>query len=380
MNSSCSLGSFRNQNESSCAWHFPAQTVKIEELVPTPAENFTDFVPSPTLSSICLPDAHNELIAIPPSCFNAAVTNESFSDSPTGESSSEESMALQCHQGLRNSTVIHDKQNKCITYVFDFAQQPFIGRTDAIWELNQQHQQDRHSIKEDDVEMIAIDEIFKETGPVKYERTEPNEHHMNCILSIFNSDMELEKEKQKLYFTKSTPHKSPYYTRADSVDRSHLGSRSNSASRLWLRLAGEKEVILENDALGAVVGNTRQCKRLCQSEVSTVRWWSFGSRVWGSREDGGVYINGVLHDFMEGNDVKTNKSELKDVADKNKPSRFCHICLRKAERVTVVACGNIFSGQCRKVVCRRCFKEQGWDWDTAITKGSGWVCPHCRNM
>lgn len=39
------------------------------------------------------------------------------------------------------------------------------------------------------------------------------------------------------------------------------------------------------------------------------------------------------------------------------PSRFCHICSRTAKKVGLVACANLVTGACRKVVCEKCFAE-----------------------
>lgn len=60
------------------------------------------------------------------------------------------------------------------------------------------------------------------------------------------------------------------------------------------------------------------------------------------------------------------------------PSKFCHICLRRAGRVTLLACGNAFEGSCRKVVCKKCFETFGWDWKAACEPSSMWTCTHCR--
>lgn len=60
------------------------------------------------------------------------------------------------------------------------------------------------------------------------------------------------------------------------------------------------------------------------------------------------------------------------------PSRFCHICLRRAGRVTLLACGNALEGSCRKVVCEKCFETFGWDWKAACEPSSKWTCTHCR--
>lgn len=62
------------------------------------------------------------------------------------------------------------------------------------------------------------------------------------------------------------------------------------------------------------------------------------------------------------------------------PSRFCHICSRTAKKVALLACGNLASGACRKVVCEKCFAEYGWDWNraAALAARGAWQCTHCR--
>lgn len=62
------------------------------------------------------------------------------------------------------------------------------------------------------------------------------------------------------------------------------------------------------------------------------------------------------------------------------PSRFCHICLRRHERVSLLACSNSRLGTCRKVVCEKCFENFNWDWTYATNPLVNWTCTHCRNM
>ncbi len=62
------------------------------------------------------------------------------------------------------------------------------------------------------------------------------------------------------------------------------------------------------------------------------------------------------------------------------PSRFCHICSRTAKKVELLACANLASGACRKVVCEKCFAEYKWDWKTAEKNRSSWQCTHCRRV
>jgi len=58
------------------------------------------------------------------------------------------------------------------------------------------------------------------------------------------------------------------------------------------------------------------------------------------------------------------------------PSRFCHVCARHVDNGTMMSCHNIAYGVCRKVVCSRCFDENGWDWESA--KKGKFVCCHCK--
>lgn len=59
-------------------------------------------------------------------------------------------------------------------------------------------------------------------------------------------------------------------------------------------------------------------------------------------------------------------------------SRFCHICLRRAEKVKMVVCSRLLRGACRKVVCKICFGQFGLDWEGATREDEEWECTHCR--
>lgn len=59
-------------------------------------------------------------------------------------------------------------------------------------------------------------------------------------------------------------------------------------------------------------------------------------------------------------------------------SRFCHICLRRAEKVKMVVCSSLLRGACRKVVCKICFGQFGLDWEGATRENGRWECTHCR--
>lgn len=111
----------------------------------------------------------------------------------------------------------------------------------------------------------------------------------------------------------------------------------------------------------------RTFKKLLQSEKTTNQYWGRTPNEDNNRKDnGGIYVHGIL--------VGLKKEEK---YDKKKPSRFCHICLRRAEKVSMVACNGIISGKCRKVICKKCFREQDWDWNKAIEINSNWTCSHC---
>lgn len=58
------------------------------------------------------------------------------------------------------------------------------------------------------------------------------------------------------------------------------------------------------------------------------------------------------------------------------PSKFCHICLRRGERIEQLACTGV---RCRKVTCEKCFIDFGWDY-TYAKAISDWTCCHCRGV
>lgn len=111
---------------------------------------------------------------------------------------------------------------------------------------------------------------------------------------------------------------------------------------------------------------------------------------WRTRNAGGIYVSGVLTDARPasgggggdegGESAKDGPYATEKTEEKLRPSRFCHICLRRAEKVAAVACSRLQSDRCRKIVCRKCFDEFSWDWRNAIKPGSNWECPHCRQM
>lgn len=77
-------------------------------------------------------------------------------------------------------------------------------------------------------------------------------------------------------------------------------------------------------------------------------------------------------------DVIPPRSTEHSGANSVQPSKFCHVCLRRAGRVTLLSCANALEGSCRKVVCKKCFETFSWDWEEAIQPNSRWSCTHCR--
>eukprot|EP00178_Gracilaria_changii_P015470 TRINITY_DN432_c0_g1_i2.p1 TRINITY_DN432_c0_g1~~TRINITY_DN432_c0_g1_i2.p1 ORF type:complete len:218 (+),score=29.50 TRINITY_DN432_c0_g1_i2:376-1029(+) len=76
-------------------------------------------------------------------------------------------------------------------------------------------------------------------------------------------------------------------------------------------------------------------------------------------------------------DGQWTMSAISSATKRAQASRFCHICLRRAEKVPMAACSRLQQHACRKVVCVRCFDTFGWDWHSATQRGSRWQCPHC---
>lgn len=62
------------------------------------------------------------------------------------------------------------------------------------------------------------------------------------------------------------------------------------------------------------------------------------------------------------------------------PSKHCHICTRAEGLHNLVVCGNIRRLECKKVICRKCFAEQGWNFHEAKSSSGAhtWVCSHCE--
>jgi len=63
------------------------------------------------------------------------------------------------------------------------------------------------------------------------------------------------------------------------------------------------------------------------------------------------------------------------------PSEHCHVCTRqRSDVLEAAACGGVQDGTCRKVICIKCFRRYGWDWEAALLEKSRWRCSHCRNV
>lgn len=79
-------------------------------------------------------------------------------------------------------------------------------------------------------------------------------------------------------------------------------------------------------------------------------------------------------------------------------SKFCHICVRSGEQVTLVPCANVVGSVCRKAVCQKCFDKHGFahEWANACKNReiirqmhcgqldrlpeNVWTCLHCRQI
>ena len=64
------------------------------------------------------------------------------------------------------------------------------------------------------------------------------------------------------------------------------------------------------------------------------------------------------------------------------PSRLCHICGRKTDKLRVAPCGRVINGLCRKVVCEKCCSKTGLidEAPVGLSPNRNWTCPHCRGI
>jgi len=61
-------------------------------------------------------------------------------------------------------------------------------------------------------------------------------------------------------------------------------------------------------------------------------------------------------------------------------SRYCHVCVRPGKRFGFVKCAkNVLDGSCRKIVCSKCFEDNGRNFHSASAHPR-WVCWHCNNI
>lgn len=146
----------------------------------------------------------------------------------------------------------------------------------------------------------------------------------------------------------------PQTIRRPKEPRSSVIQKRNDSSLVEQRSNALGETILEN--------NAKLPPKLRQSSTIHIGNYERVPCV------PGIYCNGQLIESSS----PTKKSGIQ-------PSRFCHICLRRAERVALLGCSRLGRG-CRKVICERCFTRFGWDWETAARSGSEWTCTHCRNV
>lgn len=63
------------------------------------------------------------------------------------------------------------------------------------------------------------------------------------------------------------------------------------------------------------------------------------------------------------------------------PSKYCHVCGRSADTVTVAHCANTRLGLCRKVLCDKCLIiHQTGSANWARENNTSWTCTHCRGV
>lgn len=81
--------------------------------------------------------------------------------------------------------------------------------------------------------------------------------------------------------------------------------------------------------------------------------------------------------------LKPLKPRKKATFDSPTPSKFCHICCRTPSRgIRLAVCADIVNGQCRKVICEKCFTDYdlGCTYEQALLPQTGLKCTHCRNI
>jgi hypothetical protein len=103
---------------------------------------------------------------------------------------------------------------------------------------------------------------------------------------------------------------------------------------------------------------------------------------WNPSHEGDVTIAAVTSDQSHGQNRESKP--VASAATKTPASRFCHVCTRSVNSVSVAYCCNIATGSCRKIICSKCAKEYGWQdvLDAISSKevAAIWSCVHCREI
>mmetsp|Transcript_13715 Transcript_13715/g.28153 ORF Transcript_13715/g.28153 Transcript_13715/m.28153 type:complete len:391 (-) Transcript_13715:593-1765(-) len=77
--------------------------------------------------------------------------------------------------------------------------------------------------------------------------------------------------------------------------------------------------------------------------------------------------------------LKRIKTYTQDV-----PSKYCHLCSRKPEKPEGrhLICLNFWEKKCLKIVCKKCFDKNKWNWEVAQAEEvkKEWLCCHCRGV
>lgn len=111
--------------------------------------------------------------------------------------------------------------------------------------------------------------------------------------------------------------------------------------------------------------------------------------------------NGIEQIPAVGNKRAAKASSLSSSSKRcnvTQPSKFCHVCVRSGEQVTLVPCANVIGAVCRKAICQKCFDKHGigHEWRNACENretirqihaglldrlpDNVWTCLHCRQM
>lgn len=101
----------------------------------------------------------------------------------------------------------------------------------------------------------------------------------------------------------------------------------------------------------------------------------------GQREEGYLSRTDVSDEQLLA--LKPLKPRKKATFESPTPSKFCHICCRTPSRgIRLAVCADIVNGQCRKVICEKCFTDYdlGCTYEQALLPQTGLKCTHCRNI